>query len=69
MYKALPHTLVNKVSTTPSKSRHFPCDFTLKPFPDHYLLHVLQLVAAVLHNTGLSETGAMGPGLPQIFAH
>ena len=30
---------------------------------------MLQLVAAVLHNTGLSERGAMGPGLPQIFAH
>jgi hypothetical protein len=41
---------VFRLGTTPSKSRHFPCDFTARPFPDHYLLHVLQLVAAVLHN-------------------
>ena len=46
MYKPLSHTLLNKVSTTRSKSRHFPYNFTSKPFPDHYLMHVLQHVAA-----------------------
>ena len=59
MYEPLSHTLVNKVSTTRSKSRHFPYNFTSKPFPDHYLMHVLQHVAAVLHNTGPGPGGSV----------